>query len=74
MCGVVRDIAQRTAEGRLALVLEGGYDLQGLAEGVSACLRVMRGETPPSPRGTTRQGEATVRDSRSIASRYWHLG
>ena len=32
LCGIVRDVAQRHADGRLALVLEGGYDLAALAD------------------------------------------
>jgi acetoin utilization deacetylase AcuC-like enzyme len=41
-------IAGRTAAGRLALVLEGGYDLRALKEGVAQVMTAMaRRETPP---------------------------
>lgn len=41
LCAMVRDVADRFAEGRLVLVLEGGYDLGALARSVEACVRVM---------------------------------
>jgi acetoin utilization deacetylase AcuC-like enzyme len=51
LTAIVRGIAERDAGGRLLLVLEGGYDLQGLAAGVRACLEVMTAEEcPPPPR------------------------
>ncbi|MCP3904066.1 MAG: histone deacetylase [Planctomycetes bacterium] len=40
----VRDIAERHAKGRLALILEGGYDLRSLAHSVNACVA---GLAPP---------------------------
>jgi acetoin utilization deacetylase AcuC-like enzyme len=40
LCALVKDVADRHARGRLALVLEGGYDLRGLAESVRACVDV----------------------------------
>lgn len=56
LCEIVRSIADRHAAGKLALVLEGGYDLSGLAGSVSACIEVLGGaqvspEGPPSHRG-----------------------
>ncbi|MEE8459088.1 MAG: histone deacetylase [Phycisphaerales bacterium] len=47
LCGVVCDLADRHCQGRLALVLEGGYDLDALADGVRVCVEVMTGATPP---------------------------
>ncbi len=47
LCGVVCDLADRHCDGRLVLVLEGGYDLQALADGTHACVEVMAGATPP---------------------------
>ena len=49
MCARVRSIADRHADGRLVLALEGGYDLAGLASGVRACVEAM-GAPPPPPR------------------------
>jgi acetoin utilization deacetylase AcuC-like enzyme len=44
-------MAERTAGGRLALVLEGGYDLRALADGVREVLKAMAGEAGPSGGG-----------------------
>ncbi len=46
--GIVRDIAEEHCEGRLALVLEGGYQLEALSRSVHAVLQVLAGETPAS--------------------------
>ena len=49
LCGVVQDLAEAHAGGRLALLLEGGYDLEGLARSVHGCCQVLVGATPPDP-------------------------
>jgi len=46
MCRRVRAIADDCAEGRLALALEGGYDLVGLTESVRSCLDVLTAADP----------------------------
>ena len=67
LCGVVQDIATRHAGGRLALLLEGGYGLEGLAASVHACTQVLTGATPPPTAAATdpRFGEllAAIRDA-----------
>lgn len=40
------ELASELCGGRVAFLLEGGYDLEALAQGVAATLRVMRGEAP----------------------------
>ncbi len=47
LCGVVCDLADRHCDGRLVLILEGGYDLDALADGTHTCVEVMAGATPP---------------------------
>lgn len=49
MAGIVRDIADRHCGGRLVMVLEGGYQLESLANGVRAVLEVMAGADAPEP-------------------------
>ncbi len=49
MTGIVRDIADRHCGGRLVMVLEGGYQLESLANGVRAVLEVMAGASAPEP-------------------------
>lgn len=49
LTGIVRDIAERHCQGRLAFVLEGGYNLESLSRGVHAVLRVLAGAEPLEP-------------------------
>lgn len=48
MAASLRAMAERTAGGRLAVILEGGYDLRSLTEGVKEVLKAMASETVPS--------------------------
>jgi acetoin utilization deacetylase AcuC-like enzyme len=47
LCGMMKAIAHAHAGGRLVLVLEGGYDLTGLATSVHACIEVLAGVSAP---------------------------
>lgn len=47
LTGIVQGIADTFCDGRLVLVLEGGYNLTSLARGVHTVLKVMAGEEPP---------------------------
>lgn len=49
MTGIVQEIADRHCDGRLAMILEGGYNLEALARSVRVVLRVLAGETPTDP-------------------------
>ncbi len=71
MCTRLRELADRHAEGRLVLVLEGGYDLEGLVASSRACLEVLTGtRTEDFPSGS--QGaKAAVAASRSALAPYW---
>lgn len=62
LCGVVRDIADEHADGALALVLEGGYDLDALSASVRSCVEVLEGSTPP-PRARPSTREAQIVES-----------
>ena len=73
MMGVVRDIARRCASGRLALVLEGGYDLSALEEGVRACLEVAAGRTPPQGPMASVSGEEMLRRALEVHRTFWPL-
>lgn len=46
MGAIVRDIADRHAEGRLVMALEGGYNTEPLARNVRNCLGILSGEAP----------------------------
>ncbi len=73
LCGVVRDLADRHAEGRLVLALEGGYDLQGLARSVRACVDVLGGATPPPPARASARGEAALTAAQTAQRRHWKV-
>ena len=47
MAGRLRDLAAQTCGGRLTLFLEGGYDLQALADATAAVSAVLDGATAP---------------------------
>ncbi len=47
MAAIVRALADDLCGGRIVFVLEGGYAVSGLADGVNAVLDVMMGEDPP---------------------------
>src|SRR5438874_1527641 len=55
-------LARETAGGRIAAVLEGGYDLAALVEGVDAVLGAMRGtaDAPAPPCGDARHVEPVL--------------
>lgn len=58
---IVRDLADELCDGRLALVLEGGYHLDSLSYGVRTTLEVLAGGDAPTPReiGLEEVDEAT---------------
>lgn len=47
LTGIVQGIADKHCGGRLALVLEGGYNLNSLSRGVHTVLQVLAGGDPP---------------------------
>lgn len=49
MTGIVQDLARRHCDGRLVFVLEGGYNLTSLSQGVRSVLDVLAGSEPPVP-------------------------
>jgi acetoin utilization deacetylase AcuC-like enzyme len=73
LCAEVKGVAAAHAGGRLALVLEGGYDLDGLATSVHACVEVLAGSTPPPPRAPGRPGQAALAEARAVQQAYWAL-
>jgi len=74
LCESIRSIAERYADGRLVLLLEGGYDLDGLRESVLACLDILGGAAPPGkPIHTSPRGDADVRAA-ILAHHAWRYG
>jgi acetoin utilization deacetylase AcuC-like enzyme len=72
MCTAARQLAERHAQGRLVLVLEGGYDLTGLRDSARQCLEVLTGASDEFPSGSQRARRA-VADSRAALDPFWRL-
>jgi acetoin utilization deacetylase AcuC-like enzyme len=63
MVRALREIAQQHCDGRIVCVLEGGYDLDALAQSVLASLHALLGlDAPPDPLGPAPYREPDVRD------------
>jgi acetoin utilization deacetylase AcuC-like enzyme len=74
LCAIVQGIADQYADGRLMLLLEGGYDLVGLARSVLACTRVLSGSSPPGAAGaTTVRGETEVQRAIAHHRTFWAI-
>jgi acetoin utilization deacetylase AcuC-like enzyme len=75
MCSATARLAEECSGGKLVLLLEGGYDLDGLAQSVHACVQVLAGERHEFPGGAGTSGPNAVREARQVLKRYWpHLG
>ena len=73
MCSAVKAVAEETAEGRLVLLLEGGYDLDGLANSVHACVEILAGrrtDTFPTT-GASRSADAAIATSGRVLKASW---
>ena len=68
-------LAAETAGGRIAAVLEGGYDLDAIVEGVDATLEAFRGaDRPVRPAsGDPRRAERVLARVRAAQAPYWRL-
>ena len=75
MARACTEIARESAGGRIAAVLEGGYDLGALVDGVDAVLAAMRGTPDASPpvTGKGRKLEGVLARVRSAHEPYWRL-
>jgi acetoin utilization deacetylase AcuC-like enzyme len=70
MTRVCQTLADRHADGRIALMLEGGYDPPTLAANVRACVEVLAGaEGPQIAHGT--RGREIVERVRQLHGRFW---
>jgi histone deacetylase 6 len=69
------ELAGVSAAGRVAAVLEGGYDLTAIVEGVDATLAAMRGRTdaPAAGTGDARRAERVLARVRAAQAPYWRF-
>ncbi|HYH98340.1 histone deacetylase [Hyalangium sp.] len=74
MCSAMKSLAESVCDGRLVLLLEGGYSLQGLSQSVHACVEVLAGRKDSFPTGeTTSETRHALARSREALKPYWHL-
>ena len=69
MCSAVKSLAHEVCGGKLVLLLEGGYDLDGLAQSVHACVEVLAGNRKEEfPSGAGRSSTAAIEATRTAHS------
>ncbi len=75
MASALCAVADETAGGRLVAVLEGGYDLAAIVEGVDVVLDVLRGHrhVPLPATGDTAHVEPVLERVRAAHAPYWRL-
>ena len=62
MCSAVKSVAQEVCGGKVVLLLEGGYDLHGLAQSVHACVEVLSSRRREEfPGGAGRAVQAAIK-------------
>jgi acetoin utilization deacetylase AcuC-like enzyme len=74
MCASMKSLAERVCDGRLVLLLEGGYSLEGLSQSVHACVEVLAGRGDSFPTGTTHaDAKHALNASREALRPYWSM-
>jgi acetoin utilization deacetylase AcuC-like enzyme len=78
MAAALAGVADRSASGRLALLLEGGYDLSAIQGALGASLDAALGPSRAEPRATGAapidpRHAAEIAEARRVASARWSL-
>lgn len=72
MGSAMKSLAESVCGGRLVLLLEGGYSLEGLSQSVHACVEVLAGRRDSFPSGmTTPDTRHALASSREALKSYW---
>ncbi|MDY7231918.1 histone deacetylase family protein [Hyalangium rubrum] len=72
MCSAMKALADSLCGGRLVLLLEGGYSLEGLSQSVHACIEVLAGRRDSFPTGeTSSDAMHALALSREALRPYW---
>ena len=71
LAGLVKDIADRHAGGRIVAALEGGYRLESLSESVVSVLRAFQGEVPDVMPLKDAPLTRRIEEVRSVQKAYW---
>jgi acetoin utilization deacetylase AcuC-like enzyme len=73
----LRRVAEECCDGRIAAIVEGGYDLRALAESMRAAIDALDGSSGPArwPQAPTpsARGRASVSAARKTLASYWKL-
>jgi acetoin utilization deacetylase AcuC-like enzyme len=74
MCSAARQLAEGSCDGKLVLLLEGGYDLGALARSVHACVEVLSSQRSEDfPAGVSAQTAVAIGNSRAALGGHWKL-
>lgn len=74
LASIVKSIAKESCEGKVAAVLEGGYDLCLLARSVAVILEVFMGkEVEKRPNRIAPQVRARLDEVKKIQQKFWHF-
>lgn len=73
LCTIVQRIADTHADGRLALVLEGGYNLEGLSSSALRCVEALAGKNYEIADEPSEQGFAAIARARRQLRMYWNV-
>jgi acetoin utilization deacetylase AcuC-like enzyme len=72
LAGLIQDIARRTCEGKVLITLEGGYNPDGLRNGVRAVLQTLLGRPAPAPENAPSAGiDGVIERIVGIHKKYW---
>jgi acetoin utilization deacetylase AcuC-like enzyme len=71
MASLVKALAERTSGGKLVLMLEGGYDLRGLAASVHACAEVLAGRREEFVSGASPETARAIQQTKSALAGLW---
>lgn len=74
LAGIVKSIAKETCNGKVAAVLEGGYELKLLARSASAIIEVFLGKEPEREKvAVSSQVRNRIEEVKKVQRRYWAI-
>lgn len=72
LAAIVQDISRKTCPGRILITLEGGYNPEGLRNGVRAVLLTLLGEqNPPAVLAPSHDAEQVIERINKVHRKYW---
>jgi acetoin utilization deacetylase AcuC-like enzyme len=72
LAGIVQDIARQACDGKVLMTLEGGYDPEGLRNGVRAVLQTLIGRPAPVPKNApSADADEVIARIVSVHKNYW---